>query len=397
MNSRERFLATMNFKPVDHAPLIEWDYWIDTWEVWRAQGAPISDRGELGVNKPEDENKKGSWDPFTTIIGPSIPFENNAKVNFAMETGLRRVPLNSFISPKFEHKIIEERNGVIISQDERGMIREDKKGQETLWNILANPVQDWESWEKIKAERLALNMKGRLPKNWQQIKNEFKNRDYPLAIGGHSALCGFFHPLRYLIGPETLLMGFYDMPDLIKAMMDHLADLQIYLFDQILNEIDVDLGFACEDLGYKAGPFISPELFREFVKPCYIRLTSMLRDHGVKIMFVDNDGNITKLIPDFMEAGVTAMGPMEVAAGMDVVNVREMFPTFQIMGGIDKRQIAKGKQAIDKELDCKLPKMLKIGGYIPTIDHGVPPDISWENFCYYRQRVGEIARSCGTQ
>jgi len=392
MNTRERFLATMNFEPVDHIPLIEWDYWIDTWSTWKSQGAPLRSDGELGINKAGDEEKKGGWNPFSRVIGPSLPLNLDAKVNFTLETGIQRVPLNSFVCPLFESKVLEERDNVIISQDERGMIREDKKGQETLWNIIAAPVRDRESWERIKAERLAIDIRGRLPDNWEQVKKELKKRDYPLAIGGHSALCGFFHPLRYLLGPERLLMGFYDEPDLIKDIMNHLADLQIYLFDKVLSEINVDLGFACEDLGYKTGPFISPALFVEFVKPCYERLTDMLRGHGIDIMFVDNDGAITSLIPEFIEAGVTAIGPMEVAAGMDVVEVRKAFPNLQIIGGIDKRKLAAGKQAIDEELEYKVPEVIKTGGYIPTCDHSVPPTVSWENFCYYRERLAELAK-----
>jgi hypothetical protein len=60
-------------------------------------------------------------------------------------------------------------------------------------------------------------------------------------------------------------------------------------------------------------------MFLELILPCYKKLTGMLRDHGVKIMMVDSDGHIWKLIPLFLEGGVTCMGPMEVAAEMDVV------------------------------------------------------------------------------
>jgi hypothetical protein len=26
------------------------------------------------------------------------------------------------------------------------------------------------------------------------------------------------------------------------------------------------------------------------------------------------------------------------------------------------------------------------GGFIPTLDHTFPPDISWRNFCYYMEQ-----------
>jgi uroporphyrinogen decarboxylase len=134
-------------------------------------------------------------------------------------------------------------------------------------------------------------------------------------------------------------------------------------------------------------------MFSEFMFPCYKKLIGMLRDHGVKIILIDSDGNNWLLIPLFIEAGVTGMVPMEVAAGMDVLELRNAFPKFQILGGIDKRAIAKGRDAIDEELSTKVPQTLKSGGYIPYIDHLIPPDISWENFTYYRARLAEMIAS----
>jgi hypothetical protein len=110
-----------------------------------------------------------------------------------------------------------------------------------------------------------------------------------------------------------------------------------------------------EDLGFKNSSFISSAMFREFILPSYKKLIAMLLDHGVKIMVVDSDGYNWKLIPLFIEGGVTGMGPMEVAARMDVVEVRKAFPRFQVIGGIDKRIIAEGKAAVELAADSYDP------------------------------------------
>ena len=80
---------------------------------------------------------------------------------------------------------------------------------------------------------------------------------------------------------------------------------------------------------------------------------------------------------------------------MDVNKVREQFPKLGMLGGIDKRQLAAGKEAIDKELEYKVTEMIKLGGYIPMCDHTVPTDVSWENFCYFRKRLTQIAQQTG--
>lgn len=390
MDTRERFLATMAFEPVDRIPCWEWDYWPEALEQWRMAGAPIRvDRAQT-VN-PSADQEEGAFNPWSTTLLSDVPFAPDAPLDFAIDPGARRIPLNSFIYPLFEYRVLEERGDIIIAQDERGHIREDKKGRGSIANIIKPLIASREDWERVKAERLELKLEGRLPRNWPALKKGYRRRDYPLAIGGHSGLCGIYHPTRYLMGPVQLLYAFHDDPDLVHDIMNHLSALQIYLFDQVLNEIAVDFCFACEDLGFKNSSFISPAMFREFILPCYRRFTAMLRDHGVKIMIVDSDGYNWKLIPLFMEGGVTGMGPMEVAAGMDVFEIRKAFPKLQIFGGIDKRAMAAGKIAIDAELDRKVPPLLANGGYIPCCDHAVPPDVSWQNFSYYRRRITEFA------
>ncbi len=78
---------------------------------------------------------------------------------------------------------------------------------------------------------------------------------------------------------------------------------------------------------------------------------------------------------------------MEVAAGMDVVALRREFGRgLRMAGGFDKRILAAGKAAIRKEL-ARLRPVIEEGGYIPAIDHGTPPDVSFANV---REYVGGL-------
>jgi uroporphyrinogen decarboxylase len=49
---------------------------------------------------------------------------------------------------------------------------------------------------------------------------------------------------------------------------------------------------------------------------------------------------------------------------------------------VDKRILAKGPDAIRRHLAEFIP-LIEEGGFIPTVDHTVPPDISWDNFQHY--------------
>jgi len=289
--------------------------------------------------------------------------------------------------PPFEEKIIEDHGSWYIWQDAMGCLRKDVKTKSSLPSFVRGPVKNRKDWETYKEERLQPVLKGRLPENWPQLIKEYNKRDFPLALG---QLHGFFGTPRELFGVENLLLSYYEDPQLMKDINLYLADFWISLFDGVLHEVSVDAALIWEDMCYRNGPLISPDMFRTFILPGYKKLTSFLRGNGVTIVNVDSDGDVWKLIPLWIEGGVTVLYPFEVAAGMNVVDVRKGFPKLGIIGGMDKRALIDSKEAIDRELETRIPFMLKQGGYIPTIDHLVPPDISFENFVYYREKLNRL-------
>ena len=101
-------------------------------------------------------------------------------------------------------------------------------------------------------------------------------------------------------------------------------------------------------------------------------------------------GRAEPAVPLYLEVGMHAMGPWEVASGCDVVRIGRQWPGLIMSGGIDKRVLAQDKGAIDRHLECIIPAMVERGGYIPTCDHGVPDDVSLENYLYYRERLCEL-------
>jgi hypothetical protein len=396
VNVRERFLATMNFEKPDRDLFWEFAYWAATIRKWYEEGLPkkvgIPSREELPdgrvVSQFHEELPDGRGIYHSGMMGFWwSPFDQDVMAYLGMDKGPRQQPVNYWLCPAFEERILEEHGDWYLWTDGEGCIKRELKDRSTIPQVLSWPVSNREDWERIKAERLRPTLEGRLSKNWGQVVKELKTRDYPLIIGSNN---GFYGTPRKLLGPENVLYTFYDDPELIKDMNSYLADFWIALYDQVLDQVDADCALIWEDMCYKAGPLISPAMFREFMLPYYKKLTSFLRDRGIKIVFVDTDGNCWRLLPLFIEGGVTGIFPFEVAAGMDIVEVRRAFPRLQIIGGLDKRKVVAGKPQIDAELEVKVPFMLQQGGYIASLDHGVPPDISWENFVYYRTRLKEM-------
>jgi uroporphyrinogen decarboxylase len=194
------------------------------------------------------------------------------------------------------------------------------------------------------------------------------------------SLFGF---VRELMGPERALLAFYDDPHLVHDMMETSTQVILGLLPRVLAEAPITAIFFWEDMCYRGGPLISPDMFRTFMLPRYRRITDLARRYGVDTCFVDSDGDVSQLIPLWIEAGIQGVYPMEVAAGMDVVALRQQYGRNLLMtGGIDKRALTQGAAAIDAELERVVPLALE-GGYIPHIDHAIPHDVPYEAFAYY--------------
>ena len=94
----------------------------------------------------------------------------------------------------------------------------------------------------------------------------------------------------------------------------------------------------------------------------------------------------------WLESGINYIWPLEVAAGNDAVALRKQYGKDLILGGaVDKRALLKGREAIREEVFYKVPYLLEQGGYFPSVDHLVPPDVTFENYCYYINLMREVA------
>jgi len=58
-------------------------------------------------------------------------------------------------------------------------------------------------------------------------------------------------------------------------------------------------------------------------------------------------------------------------------------------GGVDKRMMAKGGEAIRRELR-RLEPVIRGGGFVPACDHGIPSDVSWPNFLDFCDLLARI-------
>jgi uroporphyrinogen decarboxylase len=251
------------------------------------------------------------------------------------------------------------------------------------------PVETRRDFRRFWAERMRPDLSARLGPDWRDQLAAYRGRDFPLVLIA-DRWGGFFGPLRNLVGVQKLCTLFYDDPAFLEEMMDASADFMIRMMDQILDHTDVDVFGFWEDMAYKAGPLIGPDLVRKYMLPRYRRVVDFLRSRGVEFISLDSDGDISLLIPVWLEAGIDILYPFEVQSGMDVNAVRREYGRdLRIWFGVNKRVIAQGREAIDAEL-ARVAPLVGDGGYVPGPDHSFPPDISFENYVYFMEQLRRI-------
>ena len=371
----------MHFQPVDRALNWEMGYWAGTLDRWYAEGlarhskAPtglVSGAGVKGEGFPWRRSEERDWSVHTY---------------FDLDGGLEKIDGEWGIWPPYEQEVLWEDEETIKQRTADGTVVLLRKDSSSLPHLLECPVVGRESWEQLKAERPRIDIGGRLPKDWSQQLATYRDRDWPLGIGG--PFLGVFSSLRTLFGFEQIMYTFYDDPRLVHDILSHLTELWLSLFESVLSQVDVDYAYFWEDMSYKSGPMVSPPIFRAFLMPVYKRINAFFRARGIDITLLDTDGNVWELIPLFLEGGVTGLYPFEVRAGMDVAEVRQRYPRLQMMGGIDKNALVEGPEAIDREL-ARVAPVIASGGYVPATDHYVHPQVPWDHFYYYRRQLAAI-------
>lgn len=381
MNTRERFLAVLNFEPCDHPPYWEWAYWPETLDRWYAEGLTRV------TGYPEDMPKSEPLNGGAGDWRPPMPREGDARRELDLDEGIFHPPVHGRIALLQDPIILEETEYYRILIDVDGIKKKILKGAMSMPEFISFPVKTVKDWEELKAN-MDWSFSSRIPTNWNEIIAQLHgSRSFPVSLLGFPE--GLFGQLRDMMGIEALLFAFTDEPDLVRDILNTLTELWISLWEEQVSHFEVDSVTFWEDMCFRSGPLISPRMFREFLLPCYKRLTDFGRGQGIKHFLVDSDGDIRKLIPLWIEGGITGIYPFEVQANMNVEEIGVQFPDLVLFGGIDKREIDLGSEAICRELDKRVPYLLQRGGYIPTLDHHVTPEVSWVDFCCYRQKLAE--------
>lgn len=355
MDTRERFLKVMGWEKADRTPNMDFGYWDETLTRWKKEGLPKN------LNSSEEVEESLGLEGYERI--PALPVING-------------------LFPPYKEKILHDEGNRLILQNREGNVCEVLKTSVSIPTYLSFGLKTKKDWERIKAERLDWNDPGRIGDVEQAVKSA-RHSGLPIRFKAGS-LYGW---LRNWMGLENFSLALVTERRWVEEMLDHLTEMTLNLIQTVFSRVKPDMACWWEDMCYKQGPLLSPHHFSQLMVPRYKEITRAMTRHGVDLNLLDCDGRIYDLVPGWIQAGINCMFPVE-ALHTDPIKLREQFQVLMI-GGVDKNALIRGKNAIDREME-KLHPLVREGGYIPTVDHRVPPDVSYENYLYYLERKKEI-------
>lgn len=300
------------------------------------------------------------------VIQGILPGSNYADFVEAMDIDIVVTPTPSRM---YSLNKIGEKDGMTIYQSEWGEKRIDTGDIVTI--PYEHPIKnhtDWENFHLPDADE-----PGRLTVLKEYVKR-FKGKR---AIACH--LHDSFNYPSYLFGMEQLFLNMVLEPGWVKEVITACTNHCVRMVELAVHS-GADIILFGDDVGGKVGPLMSPDHYREFFLPGLIAVTQKAKEMGAKV-FKHTDGNVTSLLPMFIDAGIDAFHPSDPSAGMDIVGVKRNYGNrLVVIGGMDTGEPLCNwsvAQIVD-EVQRRIKELAPGGGWMiassNSIHSGVKPD-----------------------
>lgn len=348
---RELWRNIMFYGEFDRMPPLHWGGWPETRERWIKEGMPadVSEHEYFGVSR--------HWG----FVGIDID-----------------------LYPTFEPEVFEETDEYRIVRGIDGVVQQEWKNRSCIPHFVDFTLKTADDWDQYK-KRLQPDP-GRIPADLDEQIAAAENSGLFIAITTVS-LMGW---IRNWMGVENMSYLMYDAPDVYEDMVNTLADLSCWAIDQVAPRMKnpPDMGFGWEDICGKAGPLVSPDIFKKYVAPGYMKIRNKLEEYGTHLLGIDSDGDVELLAKPWLDSGVNVFFPIEIGVwDADPMAYRKKYGReMRIIGGFNKMVLEQGPAAIDAEIERRLP-MMKDGGFVLMPDHLITPGTSLENYKYFLNRV----------
>ena len=277
---------------------------------------------------------------------------------------------------KHPHTILEDTDEYETGVNTNGAFYKQWKHMTSTPHYTDFTVKDRNTWEEHKP-RLR-DMSGRIDvENGLDFCRKKRVEGQFLVYEGGMG----YDQIQSMVGSERLLMAMAEDPDWVRDMFEASGEIVINVFEEMLSfGFEFDAAYLSDDMGYRNASLFSPAMYKELLFPTHKRIFEFFHSKGLKVI-LHSCGCITELVPMLIEGGLDCLEPLEVKAGMDLLEMKKQYgEKLSFIGGLDARKISGDPQILEEEVRTKVTFVKQGGGYIFHSDHSIPDNVSFEQY-----------------
>lgn len=201
---------------------------------------------------------------------------------------------------------------------------------------------------------------------------------------------GIFSACHYFVlDYQEFMMDLLVEPELCNAILEKVGSWTVAVAEELC-KAGVDCVAFCDDLGSGQSMLISPELYREFIKPWHKKLCDTVHAHGA-VVHMHSHGAIMPILEDIVEIGVDILNPVDPDDKMPIDQVKEILgDKVVICGGMDKHFWDWDSAAKRAFLEKLFAKAKAWGRFILMDSGGVPGNVTEEEFRDFLEMYTEL-------
>jgi uroporphyrinogen decarboxylase len=211
-------------------------------------------------------------------------------------------------------------------------------------------------------------------------------------IGIYPSVSSFFDGTYLAMGMQDFMLTLYDDRKFLETLMDIIWEYYSRVVEAVSQYDELSFVFINDDIAFKDGLMIRPEMVRELFIPRMERMLSPVKSKN-KIITFHTDGNLDEAIPILLELGFSAVHPIDPPAN-NIYELKKQFgDKICLVGNINTNLLAYGtKEEIEKDVIEHINRLSPGGAYVVSsgnsIMQGIPPD----NFLTFVNAVHKYGR-----
>ena len=367
LQSRKRLVTTLNHKEPDRVPFDLGGYQSGTHII-----AYNKLKKHLGINTKTEISER---------------LQQLAKID---EKILERLKVDTrFIYPESNTLKTEENPYMDEWGTERGMSKGNLYYDMLGYPLIEASIEEIKRYKGPTAEELGVTEE--LEKKARHL---YENTDYALV----TTFPGVFEKAWELRGIQQIFTDIGLNKKLIVALFNKVLEIEIRIYERLLTFIGkyLQIVLFTEDLGTENSLLVSPQFYREVLKPCQKELIRNIKKYTNAKVAMHSDGAIRPLIKDFIEVGVDIINPVQASAnGMDTKELKRDFgKELSFWGGIDTQNILPfgTPEEVKEEVKKKINDLAPDGGYLLASCHNIQADVPPENIIAMCEALQEYGK-----